>query len=115
MFPLIVAGRACSSGRPLVRQERHWFIPPRFDSTWWNVPARMNDTLHSIGDLRQKTEFRFAVEAVQRRRRYAVVENIGDPLEIVAKSNGALRKGGRPFQDHRRVVEGMVWRFRSGR
>lgn len=23
-------------------------------------------------------------------------------------------KGGRPFQDHRRVVEGIVWRFRTG-
>ncbi|WP_430522255.1 IS5 family transposase [Microbacterium aurum] len=26
----------------------------------------------------------------------------------------ASRKGGRPFQDHRRVVEGIVWRFRTG-
>jgi transposase len=23
-------------------------------------------------------------------------------------------KGGRPFSDHRRVVEGIVWRFRTG-
>jgi transposase len=23
-------------------------------------------------------------------------------------------KGGRPFRDHRRVVEGIVWRFRTG-
>lgn len=26
----------------------------------------------------------------------------------------ASAKGGRPFQDHRRVVEGIVWRFRTG-
>lgn len=24
------------------------------------------------------------------------------------------RRGGRPFRDHRRVVEGIVWRFRTG-
>lgn len=23
-------------------------------------------------------------------------------------------KGGRPFQDHRRVVEGIIWRYRTG-
>lgn len=27
---------------------------------------------------------------------------------------GASAKGGRPFQDHRRVVEAIVWRFRTG-
>lgn len=26
----------------------------------------------------------------------------------------ASREGGRPFQDHRRVVEGIVWRYRTG-
>ena len=26
----------------------------------------------------------------------------------------ASGKGGRPFRDHRRVVEGMVWRVRTG-
>ena len=26
----------------------------------------------------------------------------------------ASAKGGRPFQDHRRVVEAIVWRFRTG-
>lgn len=26
----------------------------------------------------------------------------------------ASAKGGRPFQDHRRVVEGIIWRFRTG-
>ncbi len=26
----------------------------------------------------------------------------------------ASRKGGRPFSEHRRVVEGIIWRFRTG-
>lgn len=26
----------------------------------------------------------------------------------------AARAGGRPFQDHRRVLEGIIWRFRTG-
>lgn len=26
----------------------------------------------------------------------------------------ASRQGGRPFRDHRQVIEGIVWRFRTG-
>lgn len=33
-------------------------------------------------------------------------------VELLMPSASA--KGGRPFQDHRRVVEGIVWRFRTG-
>lgn len=32
-----------------------------------------------------------------------------EPLMPVASA-----KGGRPFGDHRRIVEGIIWRFRAG-